>query len=57
MAGSYTITLITSNQAGSDTSSISFTLGTDPQADFTFDYTIGQTSVSFQQSKCRCRYL
>ena len=47
MAGNYTITLITSNEAGSDTSSISFTLGTDPQADFTFDYTIGQTSVSF----------
>ena len=47
VAGDYTITLITSNEAGSDTTSMSFTLGTGPQADFTFDYTIGQTSVSF----------
>jgi PKD repeat protein len=46
MAGDYTITLITTNEAGSDTATVAFTLGTAPQADFDIDYTIGQTSLS-----------
>jgi PKD repeat protein len=45
--GSYTLTLIVSNEAGSDTTSIDLTVGQGPTADFTFDYTIGETTVSF----------
>jgi PKD repeat protein len=46
-AGQYTLTLITTNEAGSDTSSVDITLGEGPQADFAIDYQVGTTVVSF----------
>ena len=45
--GTYTLTLTVSNEAGSDVSTIDITVGEGPSADYSYDYTIGNTSVAF----------
>ncbi len=46
-AGTYTVTLIVSNAAGSDTLSQTLTLGAGPSADFNVEYVLGQATAVF----------